>query len=158
MSIEELCTKPVATIDGGATIMQAAAAMRSQNVGDLVVVRRRDGQAVPAGIITDRDIVVEVLGQGLDPSKVTVANVMSDRPLTARNDDGILETLRAMSEKGVRRAPIVDHAGRLVGIVAVDNLLTLLAEELGRIARLISQERSVEKGKTEDSFQDEFAT
>jgi len=63
-----------------------------------------------------------------------------------------------MSEKGVRRAPIVDHAGRLVGIVTVDDLLTLLAEELGRIARLISQERSVEKRKTEDSFRDEFAT
>lgn len=84
MSIEELCTKPVATIDGGATIMQAAAAMRSQNVGDLVVVRRRDGQAVPAGIITDRDIVVEVLG-AIAP-EVDLDAVAPDKPFRDQVD------------------------------------------------------------------------
>jgi CBS domain-containing protein len=157
MTLGALYGKSVATVARYATAGEAARLMRDHHVGALVVVDPADG-SVPVGIITDRDIVIEAVGQGLSPSTVDVSSVMSDPVMTVREEDGVLEALTQMAARGVRRAPIVDRNGRLKGLASVDDLLPLLARELAKIAVTINREQRAELRKTEDLFRDEFAT
>jgi CBS domain-containing protein len=113
-------------------------------VGDLLIVDRLQGHRVVQGILTDRDIVVAVVALGLDPSAITAGDVMSPELETVKEDHGILETIQKMSAAGIRRMPVVSQQGALVGIVSVDDLVQLLAEELGGLSRLIAREQRKE--------------
>jgi CBS domain-containing protein len=156
MTIGTLYTKSVATVRRDATAEEAARLMREQHVGALVVVGPSDS-ATPLGVITDRDIVLEAVAQGIAPETVDVGSLMSSPVVTVPEDAGVLEALSRMAARGVRRAPIVDRAGRLRGLASVDDLLPLLAQELARISVLINREQRAEKLKTEDVSRDEFA-
>ncbi len=144
MNVGEICTREVAVIGGGESAALAARLMREHHEGDLVVVEARPAGAVPVGIITDRDLVVEVVAAGVDPEQVTAADVMSSALLTVHEPDEVMETVERMRDAGVRRAPVVDDEGALVGILAVDDLIELTAEQLGDLARLTQRERSRE--------------
>lgn len=157
MTISKLCTRVVVTIQRHATAEDAARLMRSTHVGDVIVVDAADTRK-PIGIVTDRDIAVEIIAQGLAPAATPVGSVMSAPLLTLQEDDGFLEALEKMSARGVRRAPVVDRDGRLTGLVSVDDLVPLLARELAKIGALIRHEQAAEIRKTENSFQDEYAT
>ena len=126
-------------------VQDAARLMRAHHVGDLVVAEERDGRRIPIGILTDRDIVIEVIAEGVDLSSVAIGDVMSFKLLTAREEDDTFDTIKAMQTKGVRRLPVVDKQGRLVGIVTIDDLIDLLAETLMDVAQLIAYERRREK-------------
>jgi CBS domain-containing protein len=115
--------------------------MREHHVGALVVVGERDGSRVPAGVVTDRDIVVAVVAKGLDADGVRVEELMSGELVTAQETDGVSECIARMRARGVRRMPVVDARGALVGIVTADDLLDLLAEELSGLARTIANEQ-----------------
>jgi CBS domain-containing protein len=157
MSISSLCKRVVVTIQRDATVEDAAIMMRSSHIGDVVVVDAADTRR-PVGIITDRDIAVEVVAQGLVPAQTPVGSVMSSPVLSLREEDGFLEALDKMSAGGVRRAPILDRDGRLKGLVSVDDLVPLLARELAKIGALIRHEQAAETRKTKNSFSDEFAS
>lgn len=157
MGIGTLFAKEVVRVRQSATVAEAASLMRTHHVGDLVVVAPPD-ERTPVGVITDRDIVVEVVGQGLAPATVTVESAMSSHPLCLREEEGLLEALGQMARRGVRRAPIVDAHGHLKGLVSVDDLVPLLAKELAKVSVLIRREQVAEQRKTEDSFDDEFAS
>jgi CBS domain-containing protein len=157
MSISSLCKRVVVTIQRDATVEDAAILMRSGHIGDVVVVDVADTRR-PVGIITDRDIAVEVVAQGLTPAQTPVGSVMSAPVLSLRDEDGFLEALDKMSAGGVRRAPVLDRDGRLKGLVSVDDLVPLLARELAKIGALIRHEQASEIRKTENSFSDEFAS
>lgn len=157
MTIGAMCTKNVATVKRGATVQEAAMLMRARHVGDVVVVAGTDGR-MPIGIVTDRDIAIEVVGQGLAPHHVTVDSVMGVPLLTLREEDGIEEALAWMERRGVRRAPVIDREGHLAGIVSADDLIRLLARELTRVSALMQRGRIVEMIRTEDSLVDELAT
>jgi CBS domain-containing protein len=145
MSIGEICNRDVVVVEKNATIQEAARLMRDYHVGDLVVLRERDGVKEPAGIVTDRDIVVEVLGEDVGIDAVTVGDIMSERLLTAQEEDNLWETLQRMRIAGVRRLPVVDKHGALQGIVTLDDLIELLAEELAQAAKLVAREQAVER-------------
>jgi CBS domain-containing protein len=157
MSISSLCKRVVVTIHRDATIENAALFMRSSHIGDVVVVDAADTRR-PIGIITDRDIAVEVVAQGLVPAQTTVGSIMSTPVVSLREEDGFLEALDKMSAGGVRRAPVLDRDGHLKGMVSVDDLVPLLARELAKIGALIRHEQAAEMRKTENSFNDEFAS
>src|SRR5512146_293716 len=157
MTISALCKREVVTIQRQATAEDAARLMRSEHVGDVVVVDAAD-ERKPVGIITDRDIVIGIVGQGLAPANTPVESVMSSPILTVREDDGFIAALDKMSARGVRRAPVVDRDGHLKGLVSVDDLVPLLARELAKIGALIRHEQDEESVKTENSFQNEFAS
>lgn len=157
MSIGDLCRRVVVTIQQQATAEDAARLMRSSHIGDLVVVDAADTR-VPVGMITDRDIVVAIVAEGLAPAQTTVGSVMSTPVLTLREDDGFLEALDKMSARGVRRAPVTDRQGRLRGLISVDDLVPLLARELAKVGALIRHGQAAEIHKTESSLIDEFAT
>ncbi|OGI47994.1 MAG: histidine kinase [Candidatus Muproteobacteria bacterium RBG_16_65_34] len=147
MSIGEICNREVVFIRRDAGILEAAQLMRQYHVGDLVVVDAKQGGRRPVGIVTDRDLVIEVIAEGVDMSKVAVEDVMSFELVTAREEDDILDTMKRMRAKGVRRVPVVDGDGALVGILSVDDLLELLAEEITDLAKIITREQVREKEK-----------
>ncbi|MBI3916885.1 MAG: CBS domain-containing protein [Betaproteobacteria bacterium] len=157
MSISTLAQRVVVTIHRQATTEDAASLMRSSHIGDVVVVDAANTR-VPVGMITDRDIVVKVIAQGLIPAQTPVGSVMSSPVLTLREEDGFIEALDKMSAHGVRRAPVVDRDGNLRGLISVDDLVPLLARELAKIGALIRHGQAAEIQKTEHSLSDEFAT
>jgi CBS domain-containing protein len=130
----KICTKPVVTASAEMTLDQAARAMRSKNVGALVVVNARR----PVGMLTDRDVMVEVVAKGMDPATVRVGDVMSKTPITIREDLGILDAAKAFAKTGVRRLPVVTKSGVLVGLIAVDDVIMLLGNEMGHMAGALS--------------------
>lgn len=141
MPIGEICNREVVFARRDETVREAARLMREHHVGDLVVVDERDGRRVPTGILTDRDIAVGIVAKHLDPDALAIGDVMGPELLTVKETDGVAETIELMRAKGVRRIPVVDAAGALVGIVTADDMLDLLAEELSAIARIVSREQ-----------------
>jgi CBS domain-containing protein len=130
----KICIKPVVTAAAQMTVDQAARLMRSKNVGALVVVNA----GRPIGMLTDRDVAIEVVAKGLDPDAVRVGDVMHRKPVTIPQDLGILDAVKTFARTGVRRLPVVTKSGTLVGVIAVDDLIMLLGNEMGHLAGALS--------------------
>ena len=145
MTIGKVCNREVVFIHAQASIPEAARLMREYHVGDLVVVKEKTGKRVPVGIVTDRDIVLEVIAEGVGMDDVCVGDIMSDNLVTARESDGLLETIKLMRAKGIRRLPVVNDDNELVGILSVDDLIDLLSEQIVDLTRLIAREQGREK-------------
>ena len=141
MPIGNIRTREVVVAKRDTTVSEAARLMRSHHVGDVVVVDEVEGRKVPCGIVTDRDIVIGLVAQGLDPDTITVSDLMTTEILVARELDGVADTLEVIRVKAVRRMPIVDALGTLVGIVTADDLLQLLSEEMSALAAMINREQ-----------------
>lgn len=144
MAVGEICNREVVIAQSALSVVAAAQLMRTHHVGDLVVVEEQGDRRHPVGIVTDRDIVVEVVAAGVNPEALKVGDIMGPEVATVRESEGLFEALRYMRDKGVRRMPVVDGAGGLVGILTLDDLLSLLAEELTELAKLVSHERQRE--------------
>jgi CBS domain-containing protein len=130
-------------------VKAVAQLMREYHVGSIVVVDEPNGKRMPAGIVTDRDIAVAVVALGLKPEVIQVGDVMNQELVAVREDAGVAETVELMRMKGLRRLPVTDSAGALVGIVAADDVLSLLAEEMAALASMVTREhkREVETRK-----------
>jgi CBS domain-containing protein len=144
MPISEICNREVVIVKRNNTIWEAAQLMRQHHVGDVVVVEERGGVKVPVGIVTDRDLVVEIMAPAIDQTVITVGDIMVTELATVKENAGLSETIEYMRAKGVRRVPVVDKGGGLVGILTLDDLLELLAEELLALARLVRHEQKKE--------------
>jgi CBS domain-containing protein len=120
---------PLATVGTSDTVQAAARVMRDRSVGCLVVTRDRH----PIGIVTDRDLVVRVMAEGIDPAQARVGEFVTFDPITASLDEGIESVVQRMRKHGVRRVPIVDGSGEAVGIVTADDLLVLLGGEIAAV-------------------------
>jgi len=134
MSVSSICTYNVATIEPREGVQQAAVRMREEHVGDLIVVEQRNGTTVPVGILTDRDLVLGIVAKNVPLDSVTVGDVMTRNLLMVKEDNGVSFTLREMRRVGVRRAPVVDDAGALVGVVSIDDAIDHISAQLGDIA------------------------
>jgi CBS domain-containing protein len=118
--------------------------MRNQHVGSVIVIDVKGRRENPVGIVTDRDIVIEAVAVDLDPTTLTAGDVMTTPLATVSENDDILDALARMRERGVRRLPVVTDGGELAGIIAVDNLLEALAEQLDAVVRVIKAEQTKE--------------
>lgn len=147
MTIGEICNRQVVIARKDDTIAEAARRFRDLHVGTLVVVDdRTDSQRLPIGIITDRDIVVGVLAEdGRHVNALLVGDVMTRELVTSREDEGLMDALKKMRSHGIRRLPIVNALGGLEGIVAFDDLVELVAEELSELAQLVTREARRER-------------
>lgn len=142
MRIGEICTRDVVFCSPNTGIAEAARLMRDHHVGDLVVaIEEPGGHARPFGIITDRDIVIEVVAREAPIADLTVRDVIIEGLTFVNEATGIRETLEIMRQKGIRRMPVVNEHYELVGIVALDDLLELVAEELDSMVKLVARER-----------------
>jgi CBS-domain-containing membrane protein len=140
MAIGEICTRDVLYIGRNESAAEAARLMRENHVGCLVVIDPPRAGGRPAGMVTDRDIVVGVVALGVDAETTPVEALMRPGVASIREDEGIGRALALMREHGVRRLPVVDAGGVLVGLVAADDLLELFAEEMSGLAGMLSRE------------------
>jgi CBS domain-containing protein len=140
MPVSEICTREVIVMQRDETVMEAAKLMRQHHVGAVLVVEDRNGVRVPVGIVTDRDLVVEIMAPELDHMVITVGDIMVQELFTVKDSTGISDAIQYMRSKTVRRLPIVDEHGGLVGILTLDDVLELVAEEMRDLAKLVGYE------------------
>jgi CBS domain-containing protein len=140
----QICSREVVFTTRDTTVQAAAKLMRHHHVGTVVVVDDANGRRVPVGIVTDRDIVIEVCAVDLNPNVITVGDIMAPELLTVREGEGLLQTVEIMRYKGVRRLPVVDRDGNLTGIVSIDDLLEALTEQMTEMTRILGREREHE--------------
>lgn len=144
MPISDICKRNVVTVPSDTTVFEAAKLMRQYHVGDVVVVMQKDGINNPVGIVTDRDIVVEVIATELDTKVITVGDITVSSLAVVHESSGVLETFQAMAGEGVRRMPVINSHGNLIGIVTLDDLLLLLGREFDAIPHILSREQHKE--------------
>jgi CBS domain-containing protein len=144
MAIGEFCNREVVFATREMGLPEAAQLMRKYHVGDLVVVDEVDGKRKPVGIVTDRDIVIEIIAKSLDIDEFSVGDIMGPQLVSVQETEGVFETIRLMRAKGVRRIPVVNQQGELIGIVSADDILDLLAEEMAELAKVAPREQGRE--------------
>ena len=128
-------------------ISEVAALMRRHHVGDVIIVDdTKNGQRIPIGIVTDRDIVIETIALDVDAKLFTASDLMMAPVVTVQDDANLTEALSIMRSKKVRRLPVVTRSGSLFGIITTDDLINLLASELSMIAGL-TVEQTLREGK-----------
>ncbi len=146
----EFCNRRVAIARRGEPIIDAARRMRDEHVGCLVVVDESDGRRIPVGLLTDRDIVVGVVAKtDRHLGAVTVGDVMTSNVVTAREDEDLADACKRMRSLGVRRMPVVQANSALAGLVAFDDLVAWLQEEVSDLAELLARERAHEQGRND---------
>jgi CBS domain-containing protein len=145
MPITEFSRHDVAIVERNSTVIDAARKMRERHVGDVVVCDRDDGILKPVGILTDRDIVVGLVALEIPTEMTRVEDVMTPTLVTVNERAGIYETIHLMETYGVRRLPVVNEQGGLVGIVSSVDLLELLGQELTALSKLSSRQKMKEQ-------------
>ena len=137
MTVIDVARTGVMTAPPDQSAGNLATVMKAENVGSVVIV---DDDDHPMGIVTDRDLVLHVLEPREDPAHATAGDVMTEALVTVEPDRGVLDAIEVMREHSVRRLPIVDAAGAMAGIVTLDDLVLLLAEELETLAEIVEAE------------------
>lgn len=144
MPIGEFCNREVVIAGLDTSVPEAAQLMRQHHVGSVVVVESLTGGRRPVGVVTDRDLVIEVLAKQVSPDSLTVGDLVTGEVATVRTDAGVFDTLHYMREHGYRRMPVVDDGGQIAGIVTLDDYVALFAEELMEMTRLMVTEQQRE--------------
>ena len=145
MRVGDYCKHGVVTVTTTADVTEIAQTMRDEHVGFLVVVEDGDPQRKPQGVVTDRDIVLEVCARDVDPHSVTAADIMSRKPLVVHENDDLNEVVQAMRISGFRRVPVLAQEGALTGVIAMDDAIEVVAGFLGDICGSIRNEQRQER-------------
>lgn len=145
MRIGEICTREVVYCGPGDSVLEVARLMRNHHVGDLIVAETRDAVLRPLGVVTDRDLVVKVLAEGVAPETLTAGDLMVRELVCTGEFEPVHEAIGRMRAKGVRRLPVVDAAGALVGVLSADDVVEFLAEELSGVARIFPRQSALER-------------
>ena len=143
MKVGSICRREVVTVTPHIDLVAAAQVMRERHVGLLVVVEPEPDTTYgrPIGVLTDRDIVVSVVARGADPKVLTVADLMKRYPAMVDEADPLEQALHTMRRMGVRRLPVVGAAGMLTGVVALDDMLTVLCGEGSEVVNTVRNEQ-----------------
>ena len=152
MRIQDLRAPQARTAYREEPLADAARLMCEEHVGALVVVDRNDSRQHPIGMLTDRDVVRGQLRCRADLYCLTVGDVMSLDPLVLPLHLELTEAIEALNVRGVRRAPLIDASGALVGIITLDDLLPAVAQELGTLAALMGSQAHSEHGRSSHRF------
>jgi CBS domain-containing protein len=145
MLIKEILTPDVVYCGPGTGVLAAARLMRERHVGDVVVlVEDGEGDQTPLGVVTDRDLVVEVLGQERDPSTMTVRDIMRTPVVIAHISEDARDALDRMKHHGVRRIPVMGDNRQLAGILCLDDLWKQLAADATALTEVVYREQDRE--------------
>ena len=145
MPIGSYCERPARTVGPEETVREAAQRMASEAVGCLVVVE--NGQ--PKGVVTDRDLVLEVFCNDLDASAIAVGSLVSGPAITVRDYAPLAEAATLMGRHGLRRLPVVDEKSQLVGVITADDLMRQVVSELSGLAAAIEVQATGPEGGSE---------
>lgn len=148
MKTGELCIREVVIATPEEDVGDAARRMITLHVGSLVVTEEVDGGRRPVGMVTDRDLVAAMVANEVGHARsLTVSDVMSKELVTATDDEDVFDSLQRMRAHGVRRLPVVDPRGLLVGILTFDDLVEWLGEQLSELTRLVQSEQRHERSR-----------
>lgn len=145
MRVGEFCVREVIECTRKTSALELSQIMRQSHVGDVVVVDQPNGKKIAVGIVTDRDLAVEVMANERDPALVTAGDLIGRKLITVGEGSDVYETAELMRYEGVRRVPVVDDQGGLAGIVTMDDLLRIIGEQLALLAQVIGRERFQEQ-------------
>lgn len=145
MPVGEICNREVVIVNKKESITEMAKLMRNHHVGDVVVVEEKDGRVVPVGIITDRDIVIELIAKEVPLDSVFAEDVMSSDLVSIQENQGIWDSIQCMRGKGIRRIVVTGEKGNLIGILSSDDLIDLLSSELSDVVKTFIREQTKEK-------------
>jgi CBS domain-containing protein len=139
MNVGEICTHPPITAGRDTSLVEAAALMREHRLVDLVVVEKHGGALMPIGVISDRDLVLQVLAQEPeDLRELKVGDLLPEGLSIARADEPLGDVLKRMRHAGIRRLPVVDEAARLVGLLTAEDVLEVVSELVADVADLFA--------------------
>lgn len=147
LSVGTVASRVVITAPRDMTVAAAARLMREHHVGTLVIIDASREMPTPVGVVTDRDLVMEVMALGVDPNLVVVGDLLVRPLVTAREDDALFDAIQTMNQHGVRRVVVVDAGGRLAALLSMDDVIGVLAEELGGLSKAIEIEERTERAQ-----------
>jgi len=145
MNVGKICSRETVVAEASDSLLETAKLMRRYHVGSLIIISKENGGVRPEGIITDRDIVIQAISEEIRLDSITAEDIMSRDLVIAREDDDIFEAFESMCKKGVRRMPIVDLDGYLVGILSIDDLLEVIVDEMKNLVHLFKHEQQKEQ-------------
>ena len=137
MGLVKCCREQVVAVSPDTPAVEVARIMGEKNVGSVVIV---SGDNRPVGVITDRDLAVRVMAQERNPGEVRAGDIVTRDVITFRDSMGVYEAIQKMTAEGIRRMPVVDDAGKLIGIVTMDDIVRMLGEEMAAIAKNIEKQ------------------
>jgi len=147
MTAGEYCNREVVITGQDVSVTEAAMLMKQHHVGDLVVVEKQGEKTLPIGIITDRDIVIEVIAKKADPDSLIIKDIMSTGLITVEEKEALLDTLTLMQNQGIRRIIVVDAQGSLQGLLSADDAIELIAEAINNLTKLVKREITHEENE-----------
>jgi CBS domain-containing protein len=145
MAVGEYCRRSLVTAGPGVSVREAARIMAREGVGTVIVIDRDE----PVGILTDRDIALRVLVEQLDAEAVPIKDLMRKPVVTVREDTTLSAVVRALRAHAVRRLPVVDRRGKLIGVIASDDLVGLIGQEVAGLASAVDSQRPPERSEDE---------
>ena len=144
MKVGDVCTRGVRVVVPNLALATAAREMSQHHIGALLVVEPGAVKRRPIGILTDRDILIGQLARSADLFCLTVGDVMTRNPLVVHTDMSVQGAIQALNAQSVRRAPVLDRDGALIGIVTLDDLLPVICNELAAIGSLVGTQARYE--------------
>ena len=144
MQLGEVCNRDVIIATESCSVIEAAKLMYDYHVGSIIIVNKENEISKPIGIVTDRDLVINLLAENLLPQKVTIKELMNSKLITGKDTDQLWDSLNIMCTHGIRRMPVVDKDNCLLGIISADDIVELLSEQLQNLTRLIAIEQKKE--------------
>ncbi|MEA1931008.1 MAG: CBS domain-containing protein [Euryarchaeota archaeon] len=138
MPVDDLARSDVVTATEETPVSELGQTMADETVGSVVIV----DDETPVGIVTDRDLALRCVAEESEMSDKTAENVMTEDLETIDRTAGFYEAVDRMSDNGIRRLPVTDDSGELVGILTSDDLTTLLADEQQGLSKVIEAQRA----------------
>lgn len=132
MAIRDMARADVVTADPETTTREISNILERENVGSVVITEGHE----PVGIVTDRDLALEVIGEGKNSAEITAAEVMTEELFTVDAEESLYDVLEGMRKQGVRRVPVLED-GELAGIVTLDDFIVLLTSELENVSGVV---------------------
>jgi CBS domain-containing protein len=145
MNVGSICNRNVVSISQDADLLTAAELMREEHVGSLLIVVTRQHKVRPVGILTDRDLMLEIVAEDIKPTDILVKDLMTREVICVREDDDIMGAIKTMYMESVRRMPVINDAGNLIGIVTMDDLIEILANELSNLIEVVGRQQRYER-------------
>ncbi|KTD56988.1 CBS domain protein [Legionella santicrucis] len=144
MIVGEYCNRDVVVINCNESVKNAAELMRHHHVGDLVLLDEQKNKKIPIGIVTDRDLVIEVMAAGIAPESLLIKDIVTEPFSSIFENDNLLDALELMHSKRIRRLPVVDNDKTLIGIITLDDFIEILTENMAKVVDVIKLQQQKE--------------
>ncbi|WP_115707234.1 CBS domain-containing protein [Legionella sainthelensi] len=144
MIVGEYCDRDVVVINCNESVKNAAELMRQYHVGDLVLLEEQKNKTAPISIVTDRDLVIEVMAAGIAPESLLIKDIITEPFSSVFENDNLLDALELMHSKKIRRLPVINNDKTLVGIITLDDFIEILAENMAKVGDVIKLQQQKE--------------